>query len=66
MVGLIILVVLVMVSGLIATLIIGRSQSNKEENPRYSQQTGRKWLRLGGLYVVGIVAVVVILVVVNR
>lgn len=51
---------IVMLTGLVATIMIGRSQSNKEENHRYSQQTGRNWLRLGGIYVVGVLAVAVI------
>ncbi|MBN2984396.1 MULTISPECIES: hypothetical protein [Cohnella] len=47
--------------GLAATIVIGQSKSNREEDPRYFQQTGRKWLRLGGIYILGIIAVVVLL-----
>ena len=53
-------VVIVMVSGLIGTLMIGLSKSNKEENPDYFRHTGRKCIRLSGIYVVGIVVVVII------
>jgi hypothetical protein len=66
MVWLYVIVIIVMVSGLIATVIIGQSQSNKEENPRYSQQTGRKWLRLGGIYIISIIAVAIILIALIR
>ncbi|MFC4600768.1 hypothetical protein [Cohnella hongkongensis] len=60
------IVIIVMLSGLIATWIIGQSKSNREADPRYSQNTGKKWLRLGGIYVVGILAVVVIVMTLNN
>ncbi|MFF2889118.1 hypothetical protein [Paenibacillus sp. NPDC057967] len=56
------IIILVMAVGLISTIWIGRSASNKVEDPRYSQQTGRKWLRLGVIYVVGIIIVAAILI----
>ncbi|PRX72602.1 hypothetical protein B0G52_105155 [Cohnella sp. SGD-V74] len=59
------IVVVVMVAGLAATLIIGQSKSNRESDPRYTQNTGKKWLRLGGIYVVGIIAVIVIVIALN-
>ncbi|ALS29931.1 hypothetical protein ABEV74_04185 [Paenibacillus cisolokensis] len=57
-------VAIVMIAGLIATVAIAQSKSNKEENPGYFQHTEKKWLRLSGIYVVGIIAVAVILIVV--
>ncbi|MFB9278416.1 hypothetical protein [Cohnella cellulosilytica] len=59
------IVIVVMVAGLVATLIIGQSKSNKDTDPRYTQNTGKKWLRLGGIYVLGIVAVVIIVMALN-
>lgn len=61
MVWLSIVIILILAFGLIATLRIGQSQSNREENPRYAQQTGRNWLRLGVMYAIGVVAVVLVL-----
>ncbi|TBL74515.1 hypothetical protein [Paenibacillus thalictri] len=60
MVWLMALVVVVMVAGLVVTVMIGQSKSNKEENPAYFQNTGKKWLRLGWIYVVGIALAVVL------
>ncbi|MGP0583413.1 hypothetical protein [Paenibacillus timonensis] len=61
MAWLILVIILILAFALIATVRIGQSQSNREENPRYTQQTGRNWLRLGVMYAVGVLAVVLIL-----
>lgn len=53
-------VIIVMLVGLIATLIIGQSQSNKREDPSYSQHTRAKWIRLISIYVGGIAVVAAI------
>jgi formate hydrogenlyase subunit 3/multisubunit Na+/H+ antiporter MnhD subunit len=63
MVWLLLLVVIVMLSGLIATFIIGQSKSNREENPNYDQNTGRKWIRLSGIYIISIVLVAILLII---
>lgn len=62
MAWLILAIILILAFALVATIWIGQSQSNREENPRYSQQTGRNWLRLGGMYAIGVLAVVLVLV----
>lgn len=62
MVWLILVIILILAFGLIATIRIGQSQSNREENPRYTQQTGRNWLRLGVMYAIGVLAVVLALI----
>lgn len=62
MAWLILAIILILAFALVATIRIGQSQSNREENPRYSQQTGRNWLRLGGMYAIGVLAVVLVLV----
>lgn len=62
MVWLIVIIVLILAFGLIATIRIGQSQSNREESPRYTQQTGRNWLRLGVMYAIGVLAVVLVLI----
>lgn len=59
---LIVLVVIVMAAGFAATVAIGQSKSNKEENPGYSEQTGRKWANLSWIYILCVVAVVAVLV----
>ncbi|MFS0727051.1 hypothetical protein [Paenibacillus sp. 1P07SE] len=51
----------VVVLGLVATIIIGQSKSNRETDPRYMKNTGRKWLRLSAIYVVGVLIVVAIM-----
>ncbi|RJX41731.1 hypothetical protein D3P09_07230 [Paenibacillus pinisoli] len=56
------IIILVMAAGLISTILVGRSASNKVEDPRYSQQTGRKWLRLGIIYIAGIIIVAALLI----
>ena len=56
------IIILTVALALIFTVMIGRSPSNKEENSRYTQQTGRNWLSLSLMYVGGILAVVLLLV----
>lgn len=58
----ILIIVLILAFGLIATIRIGQSQSNREENSRYTQQTGQNWLRLGVMYAIGVLAVVLVLI----
>ncbi|EOS56146.1 hypothetical protein [Paenibacillus barengoltzii] len=62
MMWLILIIVLILAFGLIATIRIGQSQSNREENSRYTQQTGQNWLRLGVMYAIGVLAVVLVLI----
>lgn len=57
---LLIVVVVVMLAGFVATIMVGKSKSNQVEDPSYMQKTGSKWLRLTLLYVVAILAVVLI------
>lgn len=57
-----IVIILILAFALIATVRIGQSQSNREENPGYTQQTSRNWLRLGVMYAIGVLAVVLVLV----
>lgn len=56
-------IILILAFALIATIRIGQSPSNREENSRYTQQTGRNWLRLGVMYAIGVAAVVLVLVI---
>ncbi|MDI4645986.1 hypothetical protein [Cohnella hashimotonis] len=58
----IILVIVVMVVGFAATIAIGQSRTNKEGNPGYFQQTGKKWANLSWIYVVCTVAIVAVLI----
>lgn len=44
------LVVIVMLAGFVATLAIGMSRGNQEENAAYFKHTGRKLARLSYLY----------------
>lgn len=57
-----IIVLVVMLAGFVATMLVGKSKRNQEEDPRYMQKTGAKWLRLSLLYVAAVVAIVVVLV----
>ncbi|WP_213412277.1 hypothetical protein [Xylanibacillus composti] len=41
----------IIIAGLIATILIGASKANKEGNPAYFQQTGKKWMRLSWYYI---------------
>ncbi|MBB3126797.1 heme/copper-type cytochrome/quinol oxidase subunit 2 [Paenibacillus rhizosphaerae] len=63
MVWLMVLAVIVLIWGLFATMRIGQSPSNKEQNPQYFQDTGKKWLRLLGFYGISIVAAAIIIVI---
>jgi Na+-transporting methylmalonyl-CoA/oxaloacetate decarboxylase gamma subunit len=54
-------VVFVMLSGLIATIMVGQSKSNRQEDPTYYKNTGKKWLRLGWIYIIGMAIVVILL-----
>lgn len=55
-------VVIVMLAGLISTWMIGQSKSNQEENADYFRNTGKKWFRLSGIYILCIVVVVIVLI----
>lgn len=56
------LVFVVMAIALVATLMVGFSKSNQEENPEYMKRTGRNWAKLGAIYAVCIVVVALIFV----
>ncbi|MFC3800672.1 MULTISPECIES: hypothetical protein [unclassified Cohnella] len=58
----IILVVVVMVVGFAATIAIGQSRTNREGNPAYFQQTGKKWANLSWIYVVCTIVIVAVLI----
>ena len=47
---------IILVVGLLATLLIGFSNKNREGDSSYFQKTGTKWVRLTALYVVSIAA----------
>ncbi|WP_433614556.1 hypothetical protein [Paenibacillus cellulositrophicus] len=66
MVWLMVFAVIVLIWGLFATMKIGQSQSNKEQNPQYFQDTGKKWFRLLGFYVISIVAAAIMIVILNK
>ena len=55
-----ILVIVVMAAALIATLIVGFSRSNKEGDTAYMNNWGKKWWRLGSIYLLTVVVVVAI------
>ncbi|MFC5700317.1 hypothetical protein ACFPVX_03390 [Cohnella faecalis] len=57
---LIILVVVVMVAAVAATLMVGFSRSNNQEDTGYTANTGRKWGRLIALYAVSIILVAIL------
>jgi hypothetical protein len=46
---------MVMFIGVLGTVMVGFSQTNKEGNPTYFQKTWAKWSRLTLFYVVAIV-----------
>jgi heme/copper-type cytochrome/quinol oxidase subunit 2 len=58
--SMLILVFAVMLIALIATIMVGKSQANQDENSQYMQRTGAKWLRIGLLYVATIIVIVLI------
>lgn len=47
---------IILLVGLIATIMIGFSNKNREGDQTYFQKTGTKWVRLTALYVVSIAA----------
>lgn len=59
---LLIIVLVVMLVGFIATMLVGKSKRNQEEDPGYMQKTGAKWLRLSLLYIAAIVVIVLVFV----
>ncbi|MDG0814449.1 MULTISPECIES: hypothetical protein [Cohnella] len=60
MVYLIGLVFIVMCAGFAGTLSVGWSKANRSENAGYGSGTGKKWTRLGLLYVLGVVIVLAV------
>lgn len=58
-----ILVFIVMAVALVATLMVGFSKSNREENPEYTRRTGRNWAKLSALYVVCVIAVALVFII---
>ncbi|MCJ8013657.1 hypothetical protein MUG84_18185 [Paenibacillus sp. KQZ6P-2] len=64
MLGLFIIAVIVMVAGFIATMMIGQSKSNKKADSKYFQHTGKKWMRLTGIYIACTVVLAIIMIVV--
>ncbi|MFC4807711.1 hypothetical protein [Paenibacillus sp. GCM10023250] len=62
-----ILVGIVMAAGVAATIMIGESKSNKQENPDYFRNTGRKWMSLTGIYAIGLaVAAICLIIFIDR
>ena len=57
------LVILVMGVGFVATIMIGNSKSNYDENNGYFNRTGAKMAKLTGIYIVCIVVVLAIFIV---
>jgi uncharacterized BrkB/YihY/UPF0761 family membrane protein len=47
--------VVLVLFGAIATIMIGNSKKNQEENPSYDKNTGRNWIRLTVFYMVSTV-----------
>ncbi|GIO30432.1 MULTISPECIES: hypothetical protein [Paenibacillus] len=62
---LLVIAVAVMIGGFIATMMIGQSKSNKDSDPNYFKQTGKKWGRLSGIYVACIVVLAVIMIMIG-
>lgn len=54
---LVISVILILIAG-VATVMIGMSKRNKEENPEYMQKSKAKLIRLTILYVIATIAFV--------
>jgi len=57
---LLVAVCLVMLAGLVGTFAVGLSAKNKSENAAYSSGMGKKWSRLGALYIVVTIIIVAI------
>jgi len=62
---LLVVVIIVMLAGLVSTWMIGQSKSNQRTDSRYTQNTGKKWIRLSGIYVAGMIVVAIIVVFMN-
>ncbi|RUS46874.1 hypothetical protein [Cohnella sp. AR92] len=60
MMWLIVAVVVVLLAGLVVTVMIGQSQSNREEDSSYSKNNGRNWANLSWIYLIGMIVVLVI------
>lgn len=60
------IVAIVMLAGLVATMAIGTSKSNQEENPAYFKHTGRKLARLSVMYVAVVLLAIVVFVIALR
>ncbi|MBB6672891.1 hypothetical protein [Cohnella nanjingensis] len=54
-------VFVVMALALAATLLVGFSRSNRSESSAYGRGTGKKWTRLGSIYVLCVVLIIAIL-----
>ncbi|CAI6037797.1 hypothetical protein [Cohnella sp. JJ-181] len=60
-------VIVVMIAGLAATLAVGWSNANRNENTGYGSGTGKKWTRLGLIYVLCIaIALAAFFAILNR
>jgi hypothetical protein len=55
-----VIVLVIMVAGFVATMLVGKSKSNQQEASGYMHKTGAKLARLSWLYVITIVLAVVI------
>ncbi|WP_136605254.1 hypothetical protein [Paenibacillus dokdonensis] len=64
MLWLMVLAVIVMIVGFIATMMIGESKENKKENSNYFKFTGKKWMHLSWIYVLCTVMLAIIMIVV--
>ncbi|MEK0315315.1 hypothetical protein [Cohnella sp. 56] len=53
-------VVFVMAAGFAATLAVGWSNANRSENTGYGSGTGKKWTRLGLIYVLCVAIVLAV------
>ncbi|MBB6638403.1 hypothetical protein [Cohnella thailandensis] len=59
---LVVAVVVVMIAGLIGTIMIGQSPSNREENSQYSRNSGKIWANLTWIYAIGMILVVLLVI----
>jgi NADH:ubiquinone oxidoreductase subunit 3 (subunit A) len=55
-----IITLVVVLFGAVATVMIGNSKENKEENTAYDKKTGEYWIRLSVVYGVSIVLGIVV------
>lgn len=51
----------IMLFALVATIMIGNSNQNKEGNPQYDKKTAGNWTRLTSFYVIAAIIGVIIL-----